>query len=60
MSIVSLHADAAFRKRVVNKTFPRRHISPFMRKNANNCNLVQLLVWWDEESLSFDNNRIVL
>ncbi len=46
---------------VLNNRFKKRHITPRMiDKATESCNLIQLLIWWDEDNVSFINNQFCL
>ena len=46
---------------VLNNRFKKKHISTKLVDKLNtHCNLVQLLVWWDESSLLYRHKQFVL
>lgn len=46
---------------VLNNRFKRKHITPKQVDKLNtHCNLIQLLVWWDESSLQYRHKQFVL
>ena len=45
---------------VLNHRFKSKFISSFKLSEANRSNLVQLLVWWDEDSVTYDNGQFKL
>ena len=46
---------------VLKNRFKKKHISPAKVDKANcHCNLIQLLVWWDESSVVYKNKQFSL
>lgn len=46
---------------VLNNRFKRKHITPKLVDKLNShCNLIQLLIWWDESSIRYRRKQFVL
>ena len=46
---------------VLNNRFKRKHITPKQVDKLNtHCNLIQLLIWWDESSIQYRRKQFVL
>ncbi len=44
----------------LNNRFKHKHITPVMVDKANTANLIQLLIWWDESKILFENRQFLL
>ena len=44
----------------LNNRFKHKHITPMMVDKANTANLIQLLIWWDESTIVYENRQFLL
>lgn len=45
---------------VLDNHFKHKHITPMMVDKANTANLIQLLIWWDESKIVYENRQFLL